>query len=61
MANVGYSVEVSDKEGIDIIWESSNEHVVEERVEHEDLGLQVFDFKLLDEEREGHASTDNNY
>ena len=28
-------------------------HVVEEGVEHEELGLRVFDFNLFDEDRKG--------
>ena len=54
LVNVGYSVEYSDKESNGIIWEAVNEHVVEEGVEHEELGLQGFDLNLFDEEREGH-------
>ena len=34
-----------------VILEGINDHVVEEGVEHEELGLQGFEFKLLDEER----------
>ena len=46
-------VEFSDKDGRKLIWEVINEHMSEERFEHEELGLQGFDFNLFDEEREG--------
>ena len=36
-----YSVEVSDKDGKKVIWDVTDDHVVEEGVEHEKLGLQV--------------------
>ena len=61
MLNVGYSVEYSDKESNGIIWEVVNDHVVEEGVEYEELGIQGFDLVLFNEERYGHTSTDNNY
>ena len=38
----GHSVEVSDKDGKRVIWEVVDDHVVEEGVEHEDLGLRGF-------------------
>ena len=47
----GYLVEVSDKDGKKIIWEVINDHVVEDVVEHEELGLWGFDFNLFNEER----------
>ena len=40
----GYFVEVSYKERNKVILEFVNEHVVEEGVEHEELGLRCFDF-----------------
>ena len=40
MVNSGYLVEVADKEGKKVIWEVVNDHVVEEGVEHEELGIQ---------------------
>ena len=33
-----YSVEVYDKDGKKLIWEVVDDHVVEEGVEHEDIG-----------------------
>ena len=42
-------VEVYEKEGNKVIWEALNECVVEEGVEHEELGLQGFDLILFDE------------
>ena len=47
----GYLVEVFDKDRNTVIWEVVDEHVVEEGVEHEEVGLQGFDFNLFDEER----------
>ena len=40
-------VEVYEKEGNKVIWEALNDYVVEEGVEHEELGLQGFDFIFL--------------
>ena len=39
LVNVGYLVEYYDKESNGIIWEAVNDHVVEEGVENEELGL----------------------
>ena len=61
LVNSGYLVEVADKEGKKVVWEVVNDHVVEEGFEHEELGLQGFDFILFDEDREGHTSIVNNY
>ena len=61
LVNSGSLVEVADKEGKKLIWEVVNDHVVEEAFEHEELGLQVFDCILFDEDREGHTSIDKNY
>ena len=36
----GNLVEVSDKDGKKVIWDVTDDHVVEEGVEHEKLGLQ---------------------
>ena len=49
----GYLVEVADKDENKVIWEVVNDHVVEEGVEHEDLGMRDFNFNLFDEERVG--------
>ena len=39
-----YSVEVSEKEGKKVIWEVADDHMVEEGVEHEELGIRGFGF-----------------
>ena len=39
LVNGGYSVEVSYKDKKKVIWEVVDDHVVEEGVEHEELGL----------------------
>ena len=44
MVNDGYFDEGNDKERKKVIWESVNDHVVEEGVKHEELGLQGLDF-----------------
>ena len=49
----GYLVEVADKDGKKVIWEVVDDHVVEQGVEHEEIGLRGFDFNLFDEERQG--------
>ena len=51
MVKVGYSVEVFDKDSNRVVWEIVDDHVVEEGVEREDLGLRGFDFNLFDYER----------
>ena len=38
----GYLVEIYDKDGKKVIWEVVDDHVVEEGVEHEELGLRGF-------------------
>ena len=53
MVKGGYSVGVYVKYGEKVIWELDNDHVVEKGVEHEELGLQEFNFNLFDEERKG--------
>ena len=53
MVKGSYLVEVSNKDRKKVIWEIVDDYVVEEGVEHEELGLQGFDFNLFDEEREG--------
>ena len=57
----GYSVEVDEKEGRKVICEVVNNHVLEDGVEHEELGLQGFDLNLFHEERDGHTSIEKNY
>ena len=49
----GYFVEISDKDGNRVILEVVDDHVVEEGVEHKEIGLQGFDFNPFDEEMEG--------
>ena len=39
MVKVGYLVEVAEKDGKKVIWEFVNDHVVEEGVEHEEVGI----------------------
>ena len=41
-----------------VIWEVVDDHVVEDGVEHEDVGLRCFDFNLFDEERDGCVGDD---
>ena len=61
MVNGWYLIEVDYKETKRVIWEVVNNQVVEEGVEHEDLGIQGFDCILFDENRESHTSIENNY
>ena len=49
----GYSVEVSDKDGKEVIWEVVDDHLFQDGVEHEALGLRGFDFNLFNEDWEG--------
>ena len=51
-------VEINEKYREKVICEIINDHVDEEGVEHEDQGLQGFDFDLFDEEREGCVGDD---
>ena len=51
-------IEIGDKYGKKVIWDVVNNHVVEEGVEHEELGLRGFDFNLFNEEREGCVGDD---
>ena len=43
----GHLVEVYDKDRKKVIWEVVNEHVVEEDVEKEELGLRGFNFNFF--------------
>ena len=52
MLKGGYSVEVYYKDGKRVIWKVVDDHVVEEGVEHEEIGPRGFDFNLFDEDRE---------
>ena len=58
MVKGGYSVEFSEKDGKKVIWKVVDKNVVEEGVEHEELGLRGFDFNLFDEEMEGSVGYD---
>ena len=42
-------VEVADKDGKKLIWEVFDDHVVEEEVEHEELGPRGFYYNVFDE------------
>ena len=44
-----------------INWEVANDHVVEEGVGHEELGLQGFVINIFNMEREGYTSIENKY
>ena len=43
----GFYFEVTYKDRKKLIWEVVYDHVVEEGVEHEELGIQSFDFNLF--------------
>ena len=49
----GYQVEDYDNDMRNLIWQVVDDHVVEVRVEHKELGLQGFYFNLFGEERQG--------
>ena len=49
----GYSVQINEKDRDKVIWEVVDDHVVEEWVEHEEIGIEGFDFNIFDEDREG--------
>ena len=53
MIRGGYFIEVTEKDGKKAIRKVADDHVVEEGVEYEELGLRGFDFNLFNEEREG--------
>ena len=53
LVKCGYLVEVYDKDGKKLIQEFLGELLVEEGVEHEELGLRGFDLNLFNEEWEG--------
>ena len=48
----GYSVGVTDKDSKKVILEVVDDHVIEEGVEHEDIGIEGFGFNLFDEDME---------
>ena len=51
-------VEVYYKDRKKVIWQVVDDHVVQEGVEYEELGILGFDFNLFDEEREGYVGYD---
>ena len=48
-----YSVKVSEKDRRRVIQQVVDEHLVDEGVEDEELGLQGFDLNLFDKDSEG--------
>ena len=58
MVKGGYLVEFYDKNRNKVIWEVVDDHMVDEGVEHLELGLRGFGFNLFDEEREGCVGDD---
>ena len=48
MVKGGYFVEFYYKDRKKLFWEVADDHVVEEGVEHEHLGLRGFGFNLFD-------------
>ena len=58
MVKGGYLVDVADKDEKKLIMEVVDDHVVEERVEHEELDIKGFDFNLFDEEKERYVGDD---
>ena len=58
MVKDGYLIDNYDKNRKKVIWEVFDDHLVEERVEHEEMGLQDIDFNLSDEERKGCVGED---
>ena len=49
----GYSVEAAGHDKNKVLWEVVNDHVVEEATDHEEIGLQGFDFNIPGEDEEG--------
>ena len=48
-----YSVEFVGHDKNKVLWEVVDENVVEEPSDHEDIGLQGFNFNIFDEDEEG--------
>ena len=48
-----YSVKVSCSDGKKVLWEVIDYHIVEDRQEYDEIGLQGFDFNLFDEDKGG--------
>ena len=49
----GYLVEVVGSDGNNVLWEVVDNHVVEEKNDHDDIGPRGFDFNFIDEDKEG--------
>ena len=49
----GYLVEFVVRDKKKVLWEVVNDHVVEEPTDHEEIGLQGFDFNVFDKDEEG--------
>ena len=49
----GYLVEVVGSDGNNVLWEVADNHVVEEKNDHDDIGPRGFDFNLLTKTRRG--------
>ena len=49
----GYSVESFGHDGKEVLWGVVNNHVVEEPTDHDDIGIQGFDFNVFDEDEKG--------
>ena len=47
MVKGGYLVEFSGHDKKKVLWEVVDDHVVEEPTDHEEIGLRVFDFNVL--------------
>ena len=58
MVKGGYSVEVSDKDRKKVILDIVDDRLVEEGIDHEEIGLRGFDFNLFNEERKGCVGDD---
>ena len=46
-------MDVVDHDKKKVIWEVVDNHVIEDPSDHEDIGLQGFDFNIFDEDEEG--------
>ena len=49
----GYSVESFGHDGKKVLWRVVNNHVVEEPTDHDDIGIQGFDFNFSMKTRRG--------
>ena len=53
-------VEVVGHDKKNVLWEVVDDYVVEEPTDHEDIGLQGFDFNIVDEDEEGFVREGSN-